>query len=710
MLLNGNVSMCMSSSTNSSLAKVRIGVDVGGTNTDLILVTEDDEFIYKTPSTPDPSKSTVTGIVELCRLADVDPGEVDQILHGTTVATNALLEHEGAETGLLTTRGFRDVLHIGRHRKPHSFSLQQTIQWQENPIVERRHRKEVTERVQPPGDVVTPLDEDDVLTAVEELVADGVESIAVCYLHSYLNPDHEDRTKELIAEHYPDLFVSTSHEVISQFREFERFTTTAINARLAPIMSTYLSRLERRLGEEGFHAEILIMQSNGGMASLQHVAERPVTTLVSGPAAGVLSAEFEGKHVGSPNLIMLDMGGTSADISVVPGRVLERDPRDSTVGGYPAIVPMLDIATIGAGGGSIAWFDGAMGFNVGPKSAGANPGPVCYGQGNDQPTTTDAQLTLGRIDPDAFLGGNLKIDRQLSLDAIQTQLCDRVDQERFETPAHAALATLEVANTNMYRAIREQTVQRGYDPREYTMVAFGGAGPMHATSIAEELEVSNVLIPPSPGIASARGLLTGNVKYDYQQTVSQRLETVDADFVDEAFDRLEASGREQLTRDEIDDSRWQFKRTVDCLYEGQGYELSIEFDGTDGDWHQRLRDRFEQKHETEYGHYFKADPVLLLNMRVTAVGDIHSYEPLDVPPGDENPDAAQTTESSVYFGDSVNPEELTVPRYDREKLAAGNVITGPAIVDEFDSTVVVSPGWNATVLQNGAIQLRRENP
>ncbi len=709
MWVTGKVSVCMSRSTRSSLASVRIGVDVGGTNTDLILVTEDDEFIHKTPSTPDPSDSTVTGIVELCELAGVAPSSVEQILHGTTVATNALLEHEGAETGMLTTRGFRDVIHIGRHRKPHSFSLQQTIQWQEQPIVKRRHRKEVTERIQPPGDVVTPLDEDDVLNAVEELVEDGVESVAVCYLHSYLNGDHEARTKELIEEHYPDLFVSTSHEVISQFREFERFTTTAINARLAPVMSTYLSRLERRLGEEGFDAEILIMQSNGGMASLQNVAEQPVTTLVSGPAAGVLSAEFEGKHVGKPNLIMLDMGGTSADISVVPGRVLERDPRDSKVGGYPAIVPMLDIATIGAGGGSIAWFDGAMGFNVGPKSAGANPGPVCYGRGNDQPTTTDAQLTLGRIDPNSFLGGTLDLDHKAAVTAIQTQLCDRVDQERFSTPEHAALATLEVANTNMYRAIREQTVQRGYDPREYTMVAFGGAGPMHAASIAEQLEMSNVLIPPSPGIASARGLLTGNVKYDFQQTVSQRLETVEADYIDEAFDRLETNGRDQLLRDEIDESRWEFRRTIDCLYEGQGYELSIDFEGTDGDWHARMREKFEQKHEAEYGHYFEADPVVMLNLRVTAIGDIHSYEPLDVEAGDENPAAAQTTETTVYFGDSAAPEELTVPRYDREKLAAGNVVTGPAIVDEFDSTVVVNPGWTATVLQNGAIELRRES-
>ena len=695
----------VSKSTGSS--ETRVGVDVGGTNTDVILVTEDGEFTFKTPSTTDPSQSTLTGIVEVCQLAGIEPADVDQILHGTTVATNALIEHEGAKTGLLTTDGFRDVLHIGRHRKPHSFSLQQTISWQEQPIVKRRHRKEITERIYPPGDVVIPLDEDAVLKETGDLVADGVESIAVCYLHSYLNREHEDRTKELIHEQFPDVSVSTSSEVVAQFREFERFTTTAINARLEPVMSTYLTRLSDGLADEGFDAEVLIMQSNGGMASVQNVAEQPVTTLVSGPAAGVLSAAFEGEHVDEPNLVMLDMGGTSADISVVPGRVLERDPRDSTVGGYPTITPMLDIETIGAGGGSIAWFDDAMGFNVGPKSAGANPGPACYARGNDQPTTTDAQVVLGRIDPDSFLGGDLDLEPERSRDALQTQLCERTDQAQFETPEQAALATLEVANTNMYRAIREQTVQRGYDPREYTMVAFGGAGPMHGASIAEKLEVSTVLVPPSPGIASARGLLTGNVKYDYQQTVSSPLEEVDGEFIEEAFERLEARGREQLERDEIDSARWEFRSSVDCLYDGQGYELNIDFDGTDGDWHTRLRERFEKRHEAEYGHYFEADPVELLNVRVTAIGDVESYTPPEIT-ADGALEAAKTTESTIVFGTPDTPKELTVPRYERERLAAGTEIEGPAIVDEFDSTVVVNPDWTATVEANGSIILTTE--
>lgn len=685
----------------------RIGVDVGGTNTDIILVSDDEEYIHKTPTTEDPSKSTARGVAEVCEIGGVNPSDVDQILHGTTVATNALIEHEGAKTGMVTTEGFRDVTHIGRHRKPHNFSLQQTVPWQEEPIVERRHRKTVSERIQPPGEVVTPLDEDAVREATEELVADGIESVAVCYLHSYLDTSHEDRTKEIIQEEYPELSVSTSNEVVAQFREFERFTTTAINARLEPVMTTYLAQLQDRLGSQGFDTEVLIMQSNGGMASIEQVKQMPVSTLVSGPAAGVLSAEFEGQQADEDKIIAFDMGGTSADISVYPGRILERDARDSKVGGYPTIVPMLDIETIGSGGGSIAWLDRANGFNVGPKSAGADPGPACYDRGNEQPTVTDAQVVLGRIDPDTFLGGSLDIDPERSREAIETHLCDPLDQDRFATPEKAALAILEVANTNMYRAIREQTVQRGYDPREYSLTAFGGAGPMHATDIANELDISTVLIPPSPGIASARGLLTGDVKYDYQTTISEDLREVDAERVDEQFETLQGRGEQQLESDDIPAENMEFRLSVDCLYEGQGYELNVDFDGTDGDWRERIRNRFETKHEAEYGHYFEEDPVELLTIRVTAVGHISKYNATEIG-GNEAADAAMTGEDTVVFGTSQQPENRTVPRYDRNRLSARNRIEGPAIVDQFDSTIVVKPDWTAIVRDNGTLTLNRK--
>lgn len=688
--------------------EIRIGADVGGTNTDVILVNEDEEHTYKLPTTNDPSKSTAEGIYEVCRRSNTVPEEVETILHGTTVGTNAVIEHEGAKTGMITTEGFRDTIHIGRHRKSHTFSVQQVIPHQNHPIVERRHRKTVNERVYPPGEVVQPLDDGEVLEAAEELVENGVESIAVCYLHSYLNTKHEDRTKELVQEEFPDLFVSTSNEVVAQLREYERFSTTAINARLAPVMSSYLDRLQERLDERGFGgADVLIMQSNGGMASIREASKRPVLTLLSGPAAGVLSGQFSGGMANESELITFDMGGTSADISVIPGQLLEKDPRDSEIGDHPAITPMLDIEAIGSGGGSIAWFDQAQGFNVGPKSAGADPGPACYGNGNTEPTISDAQLVLGRIDPDSFLGGELDIDHELAREAIQRCLVDTVDQERFESVEKASLAVLEVANSNMYQSVREQTMQRGYDPRDHTLIGFGGAGPLHAVDLAESLEIASVLIPPSPGISSARGLLTGDVQYDNQVTISQRLSDVDAETIEEGFDALVERGSQQLSSDGIDvKTDGSFRLSIDCLYEGQGYELNIDYDGTDGDWRSRLRKRFEEKHEQEYGHYFEEDPVELLNLRAAASAESAEYVPPSISDGNRDPSSARTSVQSVYFGTSMNPEELRTPRYDREQLDAGNVIEGPAIVDEFDSTIVINPGWEGTVLETGALKIQ----
>jgi N-methylhydantoinase A len=689
---------------------IRIGADVGGTNTDIILVTGEAEHTYKLPTTDDPSRSTADGISEICRRAGVSPGDVDTILHGTTVGTNAVIEHEGAKTGMITTEGFRDIIHIGRHRKTHTFSLQQEIPHQERPLVERRHRKTVSERIYPPGEVTEPLDDDEVLRVAEELVEDGVESIAVCYLHSYLNTEHEDRTKELIQSEFPEVFVSTSNEIVAQFREYERFSTTAINARLAPVMSSYLDRLQERLDDLAFvNTDVLIMQSNGGMASIREVSERPVTTLLSGPAAGVLSGQYAGESSDTPKLITFDMGGTSADISVVPGQLLEKDPRDSRIGDYPAITPMLDIEAIGSGGGSIAWFDQAQGFNVGPKSAGADPGPACYGRGNPEPTVADAQLVLGRIDPGSFLGGEIEIEPALARKAVRTSLVEESDQERFESVEKAALAVLEVANSNMYQSVREQTMQRGHDPREYTLVGFGGAGPLHAVDLAESLEMSSVLVPPSPGIGSARGLLTGDIQYDNQVTVSQRLADVKPDMIEERFEELTERGTEQLRSDGIDiEEDASFRTSIDCLYEGQGYELNVEYDGTDGEWRSRIRDRFETKHEQEYGHYFEEDPIECLNLRVAASAESQAYDPSVVQQGGSDASAAKTGVQNIYFGSSLEPIEYETPRYDREQLQAGNYIEGPAIVDEFDSTIVINPDWEATVLETGALEIQRE--
>jgi N-methylhydantoinase A len=690
------------------MTDVLIGVDVGGTNTDVILVGDGREETYKLPTTDDPSRSSASGVADIVDRSNVEPSNVDTVLHGTTVGTNALIENEGATTGMLTTRGFRDVIHIGRHRKAHTFSIQFEQPQQARPVVARRHRKPISERIYPPGDVIRPLDEDEVLDATQELVDDGIESIAVCYMHSYLDTTHEDRTKELVQEHFPEVTVSTSNEVVNQFREYERFTTTAINAKIAPVMQSYLGRFEERLEEHGFdEAEVLIMQSNGGMSSVREVSKKPIATMLSGPAAGVLAGRFTGQHANEDKLITLDMGGTSADISVIPGRLLERDARDSKIASYPTITQMLDVETIGSGGGSIAWFDDAHGFNVGPKSAGSNPGPACLDKGGQRPTITDAQVVLGRIDPDDFLGGSIDIAPERSRAAIDDDLVGVVEGDPFASTERAALSTLEVANSNMYQSIREQTVRRGYDPREYTFVPFGGAGPMHACDLADELGMENVLIPPSPGIASAQGLLTGDVQYDNQVTISQRLHGVDVDVVEDRVEALKKRGLEQLKGDGIDiDARATIETSVDMLYEGQGYELNVSYDGTDGDWRSRLRQRFEEKHEREYGHYFEEDPIELLNIRVRATAESVPYEPTTIESGDEDPSEAFKHESEVVFGDAHEPKRLETARYDREDLVAGNVVEGPAIIDEFDSTVVINPGWTATVQVNGAVKLK----
>jgi N-methylhydantoinase A len=696
-----------------SESEPQLGVDVGGTNTDVVLATGDDEYRFKTPTTEDPSVSTVHGIETVCEQAGVPLDGLGRIFHGTTIATNAVIESEWARTGLVTTKGFRDVLHIGRHRKPENFSIQVPIPWQERPVVERRHRKTVDERIYPTDEgsrVETPLDTREVRERAGELVDDGIETIAVCFLHSYLDPTHEQEAKAAIEDAFPDVFVCTSSDVVGQFREYERFTTTAINASLQPRVAGYLDRLSERLTKAGVSSDILIMQSNGGVADIDEIARRPVRILNSGPAAGVLAAtevaDAATDQADGPDLITLDMGGTSADIAVVSGSVPERDPRDSTIaGGYPVLSPMVDVEAIGSGGGSIAWFDRASGFNIGPKSAGAEPGPVCYGRGNDEPTVTDAQAVLGRLNPDTFLGGEFELDVDAARSAIREKLCGAVEDEKFATERRAALSTLEVAITKMQQEIRKQTVRRGHDPREFTLVGFGGAGPLHACAIAEQLDISTVLIPPSPGVASAKGALSTDFRHVEQTTIKRPLETIGEETLGDHFERLEGTCRERLSA--MGAEKATYEATTDCVYEGQGYELRVPFDGLGERWRGRLRERFEQRHRDEYGHAFESDPVVVLNLRVTGIGAVETPAAPALDAADEGRTPTPTTVDRVVFGTATDQDERAVPRYAREELLAGHELDGPAVVDASDTTILVEPGWTGTVGDRGAISLRR---
>src|SRR5262245_41446521 len=531
-----------------------VGVDIGGTFTDFMLYDTESGavHVHKVASTPDgPERAMVSGLGELCGAAGLSASDVTGVFHGTTIATNAVLEHEGAVVGMITTRGYRDVVHIGRHQRPLHYSVMQDIPWQARPLVRRRHRKVVSERVVPPtGEVLVPLDEDEVRAAARELREAGVEAVAVCFLFSYLNPEHERRAAAIVREEMPDAFVTTSVDIVPQFREFERFTTATISAFVGPKAGSYLDRLAEGLEQRGVEGELHVMMSSGGVASERAAAERPVTLLMSGPAAGILGGQWAGGLAGRRRLITFDMGGTSADIGIVTeDGIAEASARDTWIGGYPLLVPMLDVHTIGAGGGSIAYVDEGGAFRVGPRSAGADPGPACYGQGGEEPTISDAHVVLGRLDPERFLGGRMRLDRDAAVEVVG-KLAERLGLPRDET----AEGILTIANSNMARAIRSRTIEKGHDPREFALVAFGGAGPLHAAEVAESLGVPEVLVPPYPGITSAAGLLTSDLKYDQMRTVFQLQGSVDADRINRELDGLERELRVLLERDGVPDS------------------------------------------------------------------------------------------------------------------------------------------------------------
>src|ERR1700722_7469387 len=684
--MNGAI-LCIEASSGARMKL--IGVDVGGTFTDLVLADTDTAqvVVHKVPTTPDdPSIGVTEGVIALCAMADLNPSRIDQVLHGTTIATNAVLEHRGAVTGLITTRGYRDILHIGRHQRPQHYSLMQQIPWQSRPFVQRRHRHVVSERLIPPrGDVLVPLDEDEVRAAARALRRDGVESIAICFLFSYLNPAHEARAKQLVLEEHPEAFVTTSAEVAPQFREFERFTTAAMNAFVGPKVRDYISILSRRLHDAGSGGELQVMGSNGGAATVRMVAERPVLTMLSGPAAGVLGGTWAGTLSGRDNLITFDMGGTSADIGIVTGgRFAEATARDTWIGGFPILVPMIDIHTIGAGGGSIARRDSGGAFRVGPQSAGAVPGPAGYGRGGSQPTVTDANVVLGRLDPDRFLGGAMKLDA-----AASQQVMQGFATELGISVAEAALGILTVVSANMANAIWSRTAQRGIDPRDYTLVAFGGAGPLHGANVARQLGIRHVLIPPHPGITSAMGLLTTDLQYDTVRTCFQASSGLDVARLAGDFAVMRQEIIARFAGDRIEAERVRFERSGDLRYAGQGYELRVPFgDGPiDDEELRRTLERFHVQHRAEYGHAFRDSVIEVVNIRLVGV----AVRPkLEAKPIDRVVAAPPTYYAPVVF--AAGQDAVETPFLFRDAWAVGVPIPGPAIVLQTYSTTVFPPG------------------
>ncbi|WP_234031436.1 hydantoinase/oxoprolinase family protein [Lentibacillus cibarius] len=689
---------------------VRVGVDVGGTFTDLILVDElaNKINVHKVPSTThDQSVGVIKGIKELCKISDVDVEDVEYILHGTTVATNITIEGNGAKVGMLTTRNYRDILHIARHKKIENFSIQQSLPWQDSPLVKRRHRLPITEKLQAPdGRIRFPLEEQEVRDAVKKLKAEDVDVIIVGFLFSFLNDVHEKRAKEIVHEIWPEIKCFTSSEVAPRIREYERFSTTAMNAFVAPKVNQYIDNLVSSLEEANVKGKLQIMQSSGGMASSQKATMTPMNLLKSGPAGGVLAASWWGQLDGIENVISVDIGGTSADISIIPDKTPRVvNPRDAEVNSYPVVTPMLEVDTIGAGGGSIAYVDAGGAFRVGPKSAGSTPGPACYGQGGEDPCVTDANVVLGRLDPEQFLGGEIPLQPEKSTEAIKSKVADKLNMSVEE----AAFGILKIINNNMALSIRENSVRKGIDPRDFALLAAGGAGPLHSIDLAETIGSKTVMVPNYPGITASAGLLISDLKYHFNASCIESLETISKDLVSKLgkqLQDLEDQAANQLIRDGISQGDITYERIAECRYIGQGFELRVPI--PEGKLTKQSIEEivsgFHSMHKQEYGHHFPENTVELISLDIVAIGKTPSFKlPQLEEMGRTNPKTAFMYERQTYFEVNGEIKSMPTPRYQREKLLASDRITGPASIIQRDSTSIVPPNWQVVVSPHGTL-------
>ena len=690
----------------------RIGIDVGGTFTDLVLLSGTRVVAKKVRSTPsDFSSAALEGLGDVLSGGGVAPDQLGEVIHGMTVVSNAVIEKGGARTGLITTKGFRDVLEIGRMTNPRRFDMS----WDKPvPLVERYLRTEVRGRMTSSGEEFTPLDEEDVLHALEYLLDQGVSSIAVCYINSYANPAHEIATGELIGRRAPQVAVSLSSQVLPEVKEFERTSTTVINAYVKPVMERYLTGLERELRETGVKAPLLIMQSNGGIMSTSMASERPIYTAESGPAAGVIGVLKLGELIGERNLISFDMGGTTAKAAIVhegaPDFCSEFEIGSESTGGWRLLkgsgylmhIPAIDIAEVGSGGGSIAWIDAGDVPQVGPRSAGADPGPACYDSGGIEPTITDANLCLGYFNPQYLVGGELKLNYAKAGEAIDGRIAGPLD-----IPVHeAAYGIYDVANARMQQAVRAVTTERGRDPADYTLVAYGGCGPAHAAAMARQLGVKGVLVPPAPGVFSSFGLLFADIEHHYVRTYWRDLALIDLTDFNLRLGEMKEEALDILGRQGFQGDRVRLSFIAEMRYSGQGYELGVPLlgDRLDASALSDLADGFGREHERTFG-YRSEEPVQLFRLRLVARG---------IPDGSRVPAEVQLAtpaslrsgreERDAYFGPEVGWRSTAVLR-ERDSLRGGEV-AGPLIVEEYDATTVVPPDATASVDRWGNIRIR----
>ncbi|OPY61560.1 MAG: Acetophenone carboxylase gamma subunit [Pelotomaculum sp. PtaU1.Bin065] len=662
------------------MTRYKLAIDTGGTFTDFCLMGENGEFhIAKEPSTPaDPSRAVLAGIKNIVQKAGIDPGQIDFILHGTTVATNAILERKGARLALITTRGFRDIIYIGRQNRPHLYNF-----WaiKPPPLLPRHLVLEVNERVLADGTVQTALAEKEIQSVIVQVEESGVESVAICLLHSYINPVHEITLKNAIKQHLPHLSVTISSEILPEFREYERTSTTVINALVKPLTDKYIRLLEKDLTTTGVKSELFIMQSNGGVLTAPQAREQSARIALSGPAGGVLAGVYLAGLTANKNLITADMGGTSMDICLIHNGK-SRFTTEGSVGGYPLRLPMLDIHTIGAGGGSIAWVDSGGALRVGPQSAGSVPGPACYGLGGEEPTVTDANLLLGRLDP-ADLTGVKTLKPELAARAVG----EKIGGPLGLTLEEASEGIIRVVNANMVRAMRLVSVQKGYDPRDFVLAPFGGACPLQAVELARDLGIPRIMVPPHPGVASAWGMLSADVRHDYSLTHIVNLTPAVCAEINGEFARLNEQGREDLAREGFAEPEMSFSRFLDIRYQGQSYELTLSIPGNsliEADIQIIIR-RFHRLHQQNYGYCREKAPVEIVTLRLTAAGALPKISP-QLHTGAQEATALGTRQ--VYLSGAYHQ----VPVYARQRIGPGWRAAGPAVITQADTTTLLWPG------------------
>lgn len=670
---------------------MRIAVDIGGTFTDLVAV-DDADRIYRSKALTTP-EDLARGIDDCLRAANLEVTRANFFVHGSTVAINAVLERKGARTGLITTRGFRDIYEIGRGNRPEGYNL---FFKRPTPLVARDLRLEVDERLYATGEVLKPLDEASAAATIDTLKSKGVESVAVCLLHAYANAEHEQRLGELLHQQFPEAYVSLSHEILREFREYERTSTTVLNSYVGPTVRRYLISLEAMLGKAGFGGTFRVMQSNGGVMAAATAKKMPVATMESGPVAGVIAAARLGEALGCRQIISFDMGGTTAKSSLIKDfhpEVTGSYYVGGYVSGHPMMLPVVDIVEVGNGGGSIAWIDGAGGLKVGPRSAGAAPGPACYAKGGTLPTVTDANLIAGRIDPEYFLGSGIRLHREAAVRAVT----EKIAKPLGLSPEAAALGILTIANFNMSLSVRAVSVERGYDPRECVLVPSGGGGPLHAVAIARELSVPRVIIPPMPAHFSAFGMLLADLKHDYVQTFVRELADATGQEIAEAFAALEQSAVETLREEGAKPEQIVLRRFLDMRYRGQEYTLPVPVteelmrSGELG----ALRAEFDRLHQEHYGHSAPTEPVMMVNLRLSALGKTGSRLPCALPK--QQGAGGELGRRPVIFEN----QPIETPVYLRSALSSGDRLDGPAVIEEMGATILLYPGDQMRVNEFG---------